>query len=206
MHNTGSPKFLLLAGLLTVVLLGSAVFLYATSASHASPTLHGVVIDPPYAADDFTLQSDAGDIHLSDFRGKVVLLYFGYTFCPDICPATLVQLSQALEKVGDDASKVQVVFISVDPDRDTPEILGKYARGFDPGFIGATSTPENIDAIAYQFGIYYEKVPAASGEGYTVDHTATVWVIDSSGNIRMEWAFGTPIDDIASDLKYIIKH
>ena len=148
------------------------------------------------------LQSDQGDIHLSDFRGKIVLLYFGYTFCPDICPATLVELSQALDGLGKDASKVQVVFISVDPERDTLPILGKYARNFNSG---ATSTPDNIALIANQFGVYYEKVQTDSEGGYTVDHTATVWGIDQSGGLCLEWAFGTPVADIVSDLKIMLK-
>jgi protein SCO1/2 len=187
-----------------VLVLGIGVVILIHSLTNVQPGYRGVSIDPPQPASDFTLQSDQGEIRLSDFRGKVVLLYFGYTYCPDVCPTTLAKISQALNNLGKDASKVQTVFISVDPERDTPQILGKYSRAFYPDFIGATSTPEDIAAIAKQYGIYYEKKPLASGAGYSVDHTAIVWVIDPLGNLRLEWPYGFDTSDMVSDLKALI--
>jgi protein SCO1/2 len=183
--------------------VGSIYLVYTQTNQEAD--YHGVVIDPPSPAENFTLQTDQGEIHLSDFRGKVVLIYFGYTFCPDVCPTTLLKIKQALESLGDEASKVQTIFISVDPERDTPQILGKYSRAFSPNFIGGTSTPENIAEIAKQYGIYYEKMPAESGSGYSVDHTAVIWVIDPSGNLYLEWPYGFEISDMVSDLKKMLE-
>jgi protein SCO1/2 len=197
-----SQKRIILAGFLLILGIVAVYLAYSTK---TLPPFRGVLIDPPYSIGDFTLQSDQGDIHLSDFQGKVVLLYFGYTYCPDVCPATMADLSQVMEDLGKDSSKVQVIFISVDPDRDTPEELGIYARYFYPDFIGATSTADNIADVAYKFGVYYEIIPAASGENYTIDHTATVWVIDQSGGLYLEWPYGTPSSDMASDLKRLLK-
>jgi protein SCO1/2 len=188
-----------------ILTLGLGVVYLVYSLTNVQPGYRGVSIDPPHPASDFTLQSDQGEVHLSDFRGKVVLLYFGYTFCPDVCPTTLAKISQALSNLGNDASKVQTVFISVDPERDTPQILGRYSRAFHPDFIGATSTSEDIAVVAKQYGIYYEKKPATSGAGYSVDHTAVVWVIDPLGNLRLEWPYGFDTPDMVSDLKALLK-
>jgi protein SCO1/2 len=196
-------KTILLIALLLALGIGMAVLIL--SYRNAQPTFRGIVIEPPYPVGDFTVQSDQGEIHLSDFRGKVVLLYFGYLYCPDVCPTTMVKISQALDQVGNDASKVQTIFISVDPERDTPQTLGEYARAFSPEFIGATSTPENIAVIARQFGIYYEKRPAPSGTGYLIDHTAVVWILDPLGNLYLEWPFGFEVEDMAADLKAMFK-
>ena len=190
---------------LAVLVLGAGSIYLVYTQMNKETNYHGVVIDPPSPAEDFTLQTDQGEIHLSDFRGKVVLLYFGYTFCPDVCPTTLLKIKQALESVGDKANEVQTIFISVDPERDTPQILGQYSRAFDPSFLGGTSTPEDIAAIAKEYGIYYAKQPAKSGSGYSVDHTAIVWVIDSSGNLYLEWPYGFDITDMVSDLKKLLE-
>ena len=172
---------------------------------NAKPTYAGILIDPPYQAGDFTLQSDRGDVHLSDYRGKVVLLYFGYTFCPDVCPITLSKVSHAFQLLGKDSDKLQMIFISVDPDRDTPEKLGKYARAFNPAFIGATGSPDNIAAIAKKYGIFYQKRIVNSAAGYLVDHTAIVWVVDPNGNLRLEWPYGFESSTMVSDLRTLLR-
>jgi protein SCO1 len=183
--------------------LGVIYLVYALFA--AQPGYRGVLIDPPHPVADFTLQADQGEIHLADYRGKVVLLFFGYTYCPEVCPTTLADLSRAMKNLGSRASQVQTIFISVDPERDTPQRLGEYARAFSPNFIGATSTPDEIALIAKQYGIYYQKVPAKSGTGYTMDHTAVVWVIDAQGNLRLEWPYGFETANMVSDLKQLLK-
>jgi len=199
--NLPKPRLLIGAGLV----VGIGVFFLIFSITDVQPGYRGVLIDPPQPAEDFTLQTDQGEIHLSDYRGKVVLLYFGYTFCPDVCPTTLAKISQATKDLEKNASKVQTIFISVDPERDTLQNLGKYSRAFSPDFIGATGTPEGIAAIAKQYGIYYEKKPLASGAGYSIDHTAIVWVIDPRGNLRLEWPYGFESADMVSDLKKLFK-
>ena len=139
---------------------------------------HGMVMQSPDPAPDFTLTAHTGQpVSLSDFRGKLVLLYFGYTFCPDVCPTTLVELAKAVNLLGRKAEQVQVVMISVDPARDTPEKLAEYVTHFHPSFLGMTGTPDEIAAVAALYGIFYEKQEGTEATGYLVDHTATVTVI-----------------------------
>ncbi len=169
------------------------------------PVYHGNVIDPPVAAADFTLQTDQGNISLSDFRGKTVLLFFGYTACPDVCPVTLSKVARALEGLGDAAEDIQTIFISVDPERDSPQQLGTYARIFNPGFIGGTNSPDEIARIAELYGIHYSKHDTNSAGGYLVDHTSSIWVIDRHGNKRLLWSNDIEPSDMASDLTRIVK-
>ena len=140
----------------------------------ANHTFNGTVLNPPVPAHDFVLTSDHGDIHLSDFHGKIVLLYFGYTYCPDVCPLTLGKLAQTVQGLGSSAQNIQVIFISVDPERDTVQRLGQYARGFDPGFIGVTGTPQAIASVAHNYGIFYQKTNIQSPTNYLITHTSVV--------------------------------
>ncbi len=169
-------------------------------------SFYGTVMQSPDEAPDFTLQSSAGGtLSLEDFRGKVTLLYFGYTFCPDVCPATLAEVSKAMDILGDDAEKVQLIMISVDPRRDTPAALNEYVAHFHPSFIGATGSEEEIAKIATLYGVFYEKHEGTEATGYLVDHTATVMVIDQNGHLKLIFPFGAPADEIAKDLAYILK-
>jgi len=145
-------------------------------------------------------------VSLNDFRGKVVLLYFGYTYCPDVCPATLVELKQAVAEIGNKADRVQVIMISVDPERDTPAQLQEYVNHFHESFIGLTGTEEEILGITTQYGVFYEKHEGTANSGYLIDHTATVTVIDREGHLRLLYSFNTPSEDIAEDLRYLVRH
>lgn len=166
---------------------------------------HGTVIQSPDRDSNFTLTGPTGErISLYDFRGQAVLLYFGYTFCPDVCPATMVELAQAVEILGDEADKAQVMMISIDPQRDTPEKLQAYVEHFDPSFIGVTGSEDEIAAVATQYGIFYEKHEGTAATGYLIDHTASVVVIDPDGYLRLVYPFGTPARDIAEDLQHLI--
>ncbi len=168
-------------------------------------TYHGTVMQSPGDAPDFNLMSSLGKkVSLEDYRGKLVLLYFGYTFCPDVCPATLAELGGAMDILGDDADNVQVIMISVDPQRDTPEKLGEYVAHFNPNFIGVTGTEEEIAALATLYGVFYEKHEGTEATGYLIDHTATVMVIDEDGALKLIWPFGTTAADIAEDLKHMM--
>jgi protein SCO1/2 len=168
-------------------------------------TYHGTVIQSPEPARNFTLTGPGGEqVNLHDFRGQAVLLYFGYTFCPDVCPATLVELAQANERLGDDAQKAQVIMISVDPDRDTPEHLEEYVTHFDPSFIGITGSEDEVAEVATQYGIFYEKHEGTVATGYLIDHTASVVVIDPDGHLRLIYPFGTPAKDIAEDIRHLV--
>lgn len=169
-------------------------------------SFHGTVIQSPEAAPDFTLTAAGGrSVSLHDFQGKVVLLYFGYTFCPDVCPATLGNLAQALRMLGKQAEQVQVIMISVDPERDTPEKLAEYVAHFHPSFIGVTASPEEIAQVAALYGIFYQKHAGSTAEGYLIDHTASVMLIDRQGRLKVVFPFGVSAEEFAEDLKAILR-
>ena len=183
------------------LLIGWAVIRYIG----APYTYHGTVIQSPQLTPNFSLTGEGGKVvNLRDFRGKAVLLYFGYTFCPDVCPATMVELKEAVEKLGREADDVQVIMISVDPDRDTPEKLAEYVSHFNPSFIGLTGSDDEVGAVATQYGIFYEKHEGTVATGYLIDHTASVVVIDPDGYLRIVYPFGTPGEDIAEDLRHLV--
>ena len=166
---------------------------------------HGTVMQSPGDAPGFDLMSNTGQkVSLDDFRGKLVMLYFGYTFCPDVCPATLVEIAGAMDILGEDADKVQVIMVSVDPERDTPEALGEYVAHFDPAFLGVTGTAEEIAALATLYGIFYEKHEGTAASGYLIDHTATVMVVDEDGALKLVWPFGTTAAEMAEDLEHMM--
>ncbi len=167
---------------------------------------HGTLIQSPDPAYDFTLaSSQGGTVRLSDLRGKLVLLYFGYTFCPDVCPNTLAQVKQAQKALGRKAQDTQVVMVSVDPLRDTPEVLARYLRNFDPTWIGASGSEQEIAQAAALYGVFFEKHPGTPQTGYLVDHTATLMVIDRDGRLKLVFPYGTPGPDMAADLKVLLR-
>ena len=168
-------------------------------------TFHGTVIQSPEPSYDFTLTGANGDVSLSDFRGKLVLVYFGYTFCPDICPATLANVGQALNQIGGKADEVQLIMVSLDPERDTPEKLAEYVGHFHPSFIGITGTHEEIDTVASLYGIFYQVNKGSDATKYLIDHTATLLVIDREGYLKLVFPFGVTSQEIADDLKYMIR-
>jgi protein SCO1 len=133
------------------------------------------------------------------------VLYYGYTFCPDVCPTTLAEVTKAVQALGKKAEDVQVLMITVDPERDTPERLAEYMAFFNPSFVGLSGTPDQIAEAATPFGIYYQKHEGTSASGYLVDHTATVNVLDREGRMRLVWPFGTEGDAMAADLKQMLK-
>ncbi len=168
-------------------------------------TFHGSVIQSPEPAFDFTLSGSNGDVSLSDFRGKVVLIYFGYTFCPDICPGTLANVAQALRSMGDKAEEVQLIMVSLDPERDTPEKLAEYMGHFDPSFIGITGTKAQIDEVTALYGIFYQKAEGSEATNYLIDHTATLMVLDREGFLKLVFPYGVTSEEIADDLKYMLR-
>ncbi len=185
---------------ITLAVIGLAIYQFSMPIKY-----DGAFISPPKAMLDFTLQSAKGPVTLSSFRGKLVVLYFGYTNCPDICPLTLANLRQAMDQIGDKAKDVQVLFISVDWKRDTPEKLASYAAAFRPDFIGLTGSQDRIDSVTKDFGIFYLlNVPDNNGY-YSVDHTATVLVLNRQGGLTLTWSNGTQPDSIASDLIKLLK-
>ena len=166
---------------------------------------HGMVLQSPVPAVNFTLTGSNGQaVSLDDYRGKLVLLYFGYTTCPDVCPTTLAELHKARELLGKRADQVQVFMVTVDPERDTLQVLADYIPHFDPSFIALTGTSDQIAAVATYYGIFYEKKVGDSALGYLVDHTATVMAIDRQGFLRVVFPFGATAADMAADLTYLL--
>lgn len=171
-------------------------------------TFIGTSYDEPYpVAPEFSLTRANGELfRLSGQRGKVVLLFFGYTACPDVCPTTMAEMKQALDRLSpDNLEQVQVVFVSVDPKRDTPERVQEYVDHFNSSFIGLSGSEEELAKIWNAYGIYRLEVPGVSAAGYTVDHTARVTMIDRNGNMRVSFGFDTPVDDVVHDLQLLLK-
>lgn len=210
-HNV-SPRrpakgLLALLGLLTGLAVGTAVLLATGVWRIGPPEFHGMVIQSPHPLSNFTLYGpEDKPVSLRDFRGKTVLLYFGYTYCPDVCPATLTDLKQMMAELGAASANVQVIMISVDPERDTPASLQEYVTYFHPSFIGLTGhTEDDILAVTTPLGVYYEKHEGTPATGYLIDHTATLSVIDKKGYLRLVYPFGVSGQDIAADLMHILK-
>jgi len=141
---------------------------------------------------------------LADFRGKAVVLFFGYTHCPDVCPTTLVDMAGVMKQLGSDATRVQVLFATVDPERDTPEVLAKYVPAFDPAFLGLTGDDAAIRRAAHEFRIFYEKRAGSTPSAYTVDHSAQSYVIDPQGRLRLFVRQDRITQDLADDLRAIL--
>jgi protein SCO1 len=191
-------RVLYLAVTLTVLFVIMALYEY-----NKPPTYHGARIEPPKAMPDFTLQSVNGPVKLSDFRGKYVALYFGYTACPDICPTTLADLKTAIADLDERlASQVQVIFVSVDYKRDPPEKVDAYAKLFRADFIGLGGSQEQIDQATHDFGIYYKlDDPDPATGSYSVEHTAIVLLLNPKGELIVTWPYGQTANEIASDLQ-----
>lgn len=170
-------------------------------------TFAGATLDPPQAVADFTLDAEGDSpVSLSDFRGQYVLLYFGYTFCPDFCPTAMSAMARARAEMGDAAYRVQGMMVTVDPERDTADVMGQYVRAFDPTFIGLTGDKAAIDAAGAPFGLFYQMHEGSEATDYLVDHSTRTYLIDPEGNLRVAYAHGTPAADIAADLLWLIEN
>jgi len=172
----------------------------------SAPSFKGQLLQSTDPVPDFTLTTHTGErLSLSDLRGKVVLIYFGYTFCPDACPTTLNELKKVPPALGNRAEDVQVVLITVDPLRDTPDVLSEYLAHFDPSFLGLTGSEGEILAAAAPFGIFISKHEGTPTTGYLVDHTSSVLAIDKQGHLRLIYSFESPGEDIAADVRHLVR-
>ena len=192
-----------LASFLLIGLVALGVFLFAKPDS-----FRGTSYGEPYpVAAEIELTRDNGDsFRLSEMRGKVVLIFFGYTNCPDECPTTLAKLKQTLEQLGEDkAGQVKVLCITVDPQRDTPERVQEYVNHFNPDFIGLSGTEIELAEVWNNYGVFRENVEGTSATGGLVNHTARVTLIDQQGDLRASFALDMPVDDIVHDLKLLLK-
>jgi len=156
-------------------------------------------------AKGFTLTDHQGNPRsLGDFKGKAVIVFFGFTQCPDVCPTTLAEMAEARKLLGDQADKLQVLFITVDPERDTPQLLANYVPAFDPSFIGLTGDQAAIEKVAKEFRVFYQKVPGKEKGSYSMDHTAGSYVFDPQGRIRLFVRHGQGPEVIAQDIKRLL--
>lgn len=184
-----------------VLLLGLAGIVFAEPYQ-----LRGSVIDPPLDAPNFTLTTmDNERLSLSQLEGDIVLMFFGFTTCPDVCPTTLAEMKQVYDLLGDKSDHVKMLFITVDPDRDTPVRLKSYVSAFNPKFVGLTGSIEELEKVWKDYGVYREIRDENSASGYTVDHSARVYLINSDGHLNITYTFGTPVNDIEQDIRYLLR-
>jgi protein SCO1/2 len=155
---------------------------------------------------DFRLTDHNGKVRtLADFRGKAVVMFFGYTQCPDVCPTTMLEMKAVLQQLGADATRVQVLFVTVDPERDTRELLASYVPAFDPSFLGLYGDMEATAKTAKEFRVFYQKQPGSTPSSYTIDHTAGSYVFDPQGRVRLFVRHGDGGANLAADLRILLK-
>lgn len=170
-----------------------------------APRFNNVDITGANYARDFRLTDFNGKLRsLSDFRGKLVVVFFGYTQCPDVCPTTLADMAEVKKRLGPDGDKLQVIFITLDPDRDTAQVLAQYVPGFDPSFLALRGSREETAAIAKDFKVFYQKVPGKTETSYTLDHTAGSYVFDREGRVRLFLRHAGGVDPIVADLQKLL--
>lgn len=154
---------------------------------------------------DFRLNDHTGKVRtLADFRGKVVVVFFGYTHCPDVCPTTLAEMASVMKRLGKDAERVQVLFITLDPARDTPELLAQYVPAFHPTFLGMFGDEATTRGTAQDFKVFYQKQDTGSKVGYTLDHAANTFVYDPAGRLRLLFGFASGADNISHDINELL--
>jgi protein SCO1/2 len=215
-RRSGHPRLLATATLAALALLGGCDRLApsgggkdaATGAAAAAPQVRFNAVDVTGAESpkDFKLADPAGKTRtLADFRGKDVVVFFGYTHCPDACPTMLADLKAAKQSMGPDGSKVQVVFITVDPARDSAALMKAYAENFGPDFIGLRGDEDATKAAAKEFKIFYVKVPGKTANDYTIDHSAGAYVFDPAGHVRLFVRNGATPETMAEDFKVLLK-
>lgn len=184
-------------------LLLSLVLWAAAGTSTAAPALKAGVFEPARQAPDFVLRgSDGAEFRLGSHRGKVVLLFFGFSHCAEVCPVTLATLAQARKALGSDGAAVQVVYVTVDPERDTPQMMKTYLAAFDATFLGATGEPDAMAALRKNYGVVANKV--ATGSGTVFDHSSSIFMIDREGRLRAMMPYGRSAKDFVHDIRLLL--
>lgn len=193
------------------ILLGIAILvgfgIVYTTLTYARPyTYQGSLIEPPVPAPDFELVDQDGQLFsLSEHKDKVILIFFGYTHCPDVCPVTLTDFKKIKAQLGNQSKDVIFLFITTDPERDTTEQLMNYLKNFDPEFIGLTDERSAMEPIWQDYGVYQAKVESGDPDNYLVDHSARTYIIDKNGGLRLTYLFGTGSEVIAEDVAHLLK-
>ena len=183
----------------------AAIALLAACAPDAPKFLASDVTNSSFGRDFALTDFNGRPRTLADFRGKAVVLFFGYTQCPDVCPTTLAELAEVMRRLGPDADRVQVLFVTVDPARDTPELLSKYVPVFDPRFLGLYGDADALARTAKEFKIIYQKQPGKTPGSYTMDHSAGTYIFDPQGKLRVYVSYGQGPDVFAHDLRALLK-
>lgn len=183
------------------------LLLALTAAGCAPYQYQGTEYPDAAAAADFTLEkADGGSYQLSQHQGKVILVFFGYTSCPDVCPVTLSVAKQVLDGLGDEAEGVEFLFITVDPERDSAEVMAGHTAAFHPGITGLVGSPEALAAAREAWGIFAEKEPLPdSASGYAMNHTARQFLVDKAGRLRLSYAHATLAEPIIEDIQQLLK-
>ena len=176
-----------------------------TACTETGPAFSGVNLTGADYARDFHLTDHNGQPRsLQDFKGKVVTVFFGYTQCPDVCPTSMLELAEVKKLLGPQGDKFQGIFITVDPARDTAELLKAYMANFDPTFLALRGTPEQTAQVAQDYKVYYKKVEGKTPGSYTMDHSAGCYTYDTQGRLRLYHAYGTKADKLAADIRLLL--
>ena len=183
----------------------AALALAACQPAPQAPSFQATDITGAPFGRDFSLTDHNGQARtLADFRGKVVAVFFGYTHCPDVCPTTLSDFAAALKQLGPQAERIQVIFVTVDPQRDTPELLKLFVPAFHPGFLGMYTDAASLQALANEFKVVYQKSSVKADDDYLIDHSAGTYIYDAQGNLRLLMPYGSSPDVIANDLRTLL--
>ena len=176
-----------------------------TACSKGKPEFRGVDISEVDYARDIQLPDHNGQQRsLKDFKGKVVVVFFGYTQCPDVCPTSMQEMAEVKRMLGKDGDRLQSIFVTVDPERDTAEMLKAYMGNFDPSFLALRGTPEQTAAVAKDFKIYYKKVDGKTPTSYTMDHSAGSYIYDTQGRLRVYYRYGSGAEALAADVRTLL--
>jgi protein SCO1/2 len=189
---------------LLLSLFVSIVMLAATGIASAADFRSSDVTGQGYGNLISGLVGPEGAYTRDDFKGRVTVLLFGFTHCPDICPTALMNLSAVLDQLGEDRGLVQISFITVDPERDTAEVLQDYMSSFGPNFVGLTGEPDAIRQVAKAFKVFFQKVPLPGGD-YTMDHSLAIYVLDKRARVRLMFTMNRPLEDIAHDILELLR-
>lgn len=200
-------KKIFLVGALVLPLMALGTYFVFPPPMGTEQHLRCGTFEPPREAPTFSLDGSNGTkLSLHGYLGKVVILEFGYTFCEEVCPVTLARLTEVYKKLGSAADDVQLIFVTVDPQRDSPERLREHLAAFNPNFLGATGTPDELGAVQKAYGVVAKQVVSPNPAlRYAVDHSSSLYLVDRKGKLRGLAPFGTPVDDMVHDLELLLK-
>lgn len=185
------------------VLAGAAAGL--TACSEKKPAFSAIDLTGADYARDFALTDHNGQARsIQDFAGKVVVMFFGFTQCPDVCPTSMAELVEVKKLLGKEGARLQALFVTIDPERDTPEMLKPYMENFDPTFLALYTTPEKLVALAKDYKVYYKKVAGSTPTSYTMDHSAGSYIYDTHGKLRLYTRYGSGAPALAADIKLLL--